>query len=277
MQIHSSIYTAYNLYALKKDTADTATLPGVTAGTAKTRSASLISEHDQEQARADKSRELSAQARELSARSHTFTMEQHRISFEGKQVAPEDRLSLEGVTAEYLLNMSDSEYLTALRAEEVKYSRASIALHYQAWDISDPAGKAERDAKLSGKPSFADADEARSMLSSYTDTLSGLIKTRNQFYGYATSDSIRSYLTDRFGEEEATARIGRAQQTIDDHDKQIENTLRSLRATYAFSTSTPIATNENGLWTMNPVSGLYINGTVLYQFDISASGQVQDL
>lgn len=223
----------------------------------------------------DKSRAYSDQARELNSHSIKLDIEASRI-LRGEIVSAANRINLEGVNAEYLSNMSDAEYITALRSESAKYSSAAIELHRKAHDLDDPNGKAERDAKLTGKPSLADAEEVRSILSSYTDTLAGLIKTRNLFQAYLESDDAREYLTARFGEEGAREQVAQIKQTIVEHDKQIEATITSLNVIFSLNGIYPIAEQQNGYWTMNGTKGSYIGigQGVQFSFSVTEDGTV---
>ncbi|HLP66170.1 MAG TPA: hypothetical protein VK181_01480 [Rhizobium sp.] len=251
------------------------TVPSPKTGAADARSVSAETQsHESESA--EGSHILSGLARDLSDHATDLYVESRRIAIFGEKVAPEDRISLEGVRAEYLANMNDADYLAALRQEELKLRNQSIDLFRQANDIDDPAGKAERDAKLSGKPSLADADEARSVLSSYTDTLVGLIKTRNQLSDYLNSENLLPYLTARYGEDGAKEQAAQIQQTIDAHDKQIVTVITSLNTIFSLTGEKPIATQENGNWRMNGTSGFYVNGGFSYAFDVSTDGTILD-
>lgn len=218
---------------------------------------------------ASKARALADEANEKSAHATALSVERYRIAIKGETVTPESRLSLEGVTAEYLSHMTDGEYLTALQNEADKSQQEAAELGTEMWKTLDPSRP-----DPASKPLLAE-DEAKSTLEGYVSTLSDSIKSRNQLQSYLQSDDAWSYLVDRFGEEGARAERDRTRTEIGAFDGLIKNTLTSLNVIYSLD-PTAVATEKDGFWTMTGATGQYASGAALYNFSIGEDGSVQD-
>lgn len=184
---------------------------------------------------------------------------------EGRSIDPTQRRSIEGVNADYLSNMSDSDYLAALVAE-----RNSTYLSYRAAYDEVMALVAPNFPKPIISPSFSKV-EAASTLEAYVGNLTSLVQNRNTFFDYINADTTHDYLLDRFGEEGAKKQLAQIQGIIDNHDDYIKNALASLDS--VFTLSNPVASLVDGKWKLNTVNGGYRSDAgVSYQFSIDENG-----
>jgi hypothetical protein len=208
------------------------------------RSASEI----EQDARVAKAAPMFEKATEILGHSTALRVENYRL-FKGETILPENRLSLEGVTAEYLRNMSNDEYSQALEKEGQRYSIEGGKLMKEAFATASPDDPSIR-TNENQRPEMSTGD-AKSVLPNYVSTLVDTISLTSQLHKYLNSENAWDYLVERYGEEGATAERTRTREDIKVLDGVIKNALTSLNIIYSLNGS-PATQQEK--WAMGDQS-----------------------